>query len=297
MFMWCAFNQRLSPVPGSTQPLLPEKGDANLEKWTQTGYRAEMFGMSLYALVMFVLFGFQVALGALTIFYYIQQEAIAWFKPVFEDELQVLLVHEYTWAVGLFFTLLLKWPVSIQALFLRRSSIASASHVIVVTPITELKDGEKGTRFLDQVKQVLAKIGNGINSFMRYIFSDVSVPVGSYERTVCKVKVEGGIRHFYFRLRRYNFDEETGVFIPGRCSPGSKIGDFIEGKAGLTVNQTSSLMNVVGENRIYMKKPNFFLTIIREFSKPFYIYQLFMIWTWFPLWYYYMACVQVRGDL
>jgi len=25
MFAWCAFNQRRSPVPGSTQPLLSEK--------------------------------------------------------------------------------------------------------------------------------------------------------------------------------------------------------------------------------------------------------------------------------
>lgn len=73
MFIWCAFNQRLSPVPGSTQPLLSENNGVE-EKWTQTGYRAEIFGMSLYALVMIVLFGFQVALGALTIFYYIQQE-------------------------------------------------------------------------------------------------------------------------------------------------------------------------------------------------------------------------------
>lgn len=32
--------------------------------------------------------------------------------------------------------------------------------------------------------------------------------------------------------------------------------------------------------------------IIREFSKPFYLYQNFMVWTWAPYWYYYMAIVQ-----
>jgi hypothetical protein len=32
-------------------------------------------------------------------------------------------------------------------------------------------------------------------------------------------------------------------------------------------------------------------SIFKEFSKPFYLYQNFMVWSWAPYWYYYMAIV------
>jgi hypothetical protein len=47
MFLWCAYNQRLSPVPGSSSELENEHG----EKWTQTGYKSTIAGKALYALV------------------------------------------------------------------------------------------------------------------------------------------------------------------------------------------------------------------------------------------------------
>jgi hypothetical protein len=40
-----------------------------------------------------------------------------------------------------------------------------------------------------------------------------------------------------------------------------------------------------------MQKPTVFGLIYKEFSKAFYLYQAFMVWTWAPYWYYYMAIV------
>jgi hypothetical protein len=92
---------------------------------------------------MITLFGYQILLGLLTIFYYIQQEAIAWFSPVFEDEIQVLKVHEITWGVAFFYTILLKWPTSIRSVFYRRSTLRDATHVAVMTPKAQERMGEE----------------------------------------------------------------------------------------------------------------------------------------------------------
>lgn len=296
IFLWSAYNQRLSPVSGSTQPLLAEKyrTTATGANWTQTGHKAGPIGMTLYTLVMITAFGFQFLLGSLTIFYYIQQEAITWFKPVFEDEIQVLKVHEITWGVGFFFTLMLRWPFSVKALFLRRSTLDGASHVIVTTPLSQDREGEIITGRLAMLKTVMSSVARGVNSFMRTIFSDVAVPAdGQYSRTVCKVKRDpNGGRYFHFRLRRYIYDAQSGVFVPGECETGSTVGDFLDAKSGLSSERAVAEMAIVGRNMIHMKKPYFILSVIKEFSKTFYIYQAFMIWTWFPLWYYYMACVQ-----
>jgi len=188
---WCAFNQRLSPVPGSIQPLLAEEKshefvEESASSWKQTGYRAfgrptAVIGAFIYLIVVITLVGFQFILGSLTILYYIQQGAIAWFEPVFEDEIQVLKVHEITWAVAFVFTLLLKWPVSIRFLFLRRSKLENASHVAVQTPVKEVRQAEQRTDLLELFNNWMVVVGGCFKSVMRCIFSDISLPAsGDY---------------------------------------------------------------------------------------------------------------------
>jgi hypothetical protein len=304
MLGWCAFNQRLSPVPGSIQPLLAfDKSDGFVEKsvssWKQTGYRgfgrpSAVIGAFIYLIVVVTLVGFQLVLGSLTIFYYIQQGAITWFEPVFEDEIQVLKAHEITWGVAFVFTLLLKWPVSIRFLFLRRSMLEYASHVAVQTPVKKVRQADQGTALLEKINNWMIVVGGWFKSVMRLIFSDISLPAsGDFETTVCPVIIDkDGTRYFIFRLRRYNFDNGANVFVPGVCWTCDTIGDLIKSRGGLNFEQVEKQMALVGRNIIHMSKPNILKTLVREFSKGFYIYQVFMIWTWFPLWYYYMACVQ-----
>jgi cation-transporting ATPase 13A3/4/5 len=73
---------------------------------------------------------------------------------------------------------------------------------------------------------------------------------------------------------------------------GATIGDLDSLRGGLSTDDVSHRMRVVGPNTIRMRRPSVFGTIYKEFSRPFYTYQCFMVWTWFPLWYYYMAIVQ-----
>ena len=97
---WCAFNQRLSPVSGSTQPFSPgeTKGNNVMEKnsW-QTGYKVHPVGAAINVFTILTLLAIQAMLMWLTIQYYVQQEAIPSLTMYFPDEEQVLMVFEIVW--------------------------------------------------------------------------------------------------------------------------------------------------------------------------------------------------------
>jgi hypothetical protein len=132
-----------------------------------------------------------------------------------------------------------------------------------------------------------------INGFMSILFSDKN----SHHRKdgvfkYCPVKTDAkGTRYFTFLFRRYNYDPESESFVPGLYKVGDKLGDFVSAKTGLTSEQVQERISIVGIKAIEMEEPSFLKVLINEFSKAFYTYQLFMIWSWFPLYYYYMALV------
>jgi hypothetical protein len=62
---------------------------------------------------------------------------------------------------------------------------------------------------------------------------------------------------------------------------GATIGDWLDKDTmhkGLTGNEATQRLGVVGPNILDLKKPTVLGCIIREFSKPFYLYQNFMVW-------------------
>ena len=64
MFIWCAYNQRINPIEKSSDVLESndESEENNEEQWIQTGYRKNVFGLTLYGLVILLHLEFQVLL-------------------------------------------------------------------------------------------------------------------------------------------------------------------------------------------------------------------------------------------
>lgn len=119
---------------------------------------------------------------------------------------------------------------------------------------------------------------------------------------LCKVdRVDTNVPSFYCRMGRYVFSVDQGKFIPGRIEVGTTIAELLSKSSGLTSEQAVANFQLVGPNIIPVEKPTVIGSIFKEFSKTFYIYQNFMVWTWFPYWFYYMALVntsvRVTGGL
>ena len=320
----CAIYGRCAPAESATSKPLIEAGrdQSNSEyPWTQASYRTNWIGDLIYFLVVLTLWVFQGLLCVLTILYYQQQELILTeYKLVFTDEIQVsfsslpfifktasshryfhlhqeLKWFETVWMLGFCWTLILKWPSNLRALFYKHCSFDNATHISVYTPSIKndlMIEKSRFQSFTDGIKWF-------VNSFFSFVFSDVNYnPNGSY--TFCPVQVDAtsGDKYFIFRHCRYIFDENEDAFVPGVAIAGKTIGDLratVEGLTTSSVDEVALRRSKVGENSVPLSKPSLLGSIVETFSHPFYVYQNFMVWTWFPFYYYYMAIIHtfVRG--
>jgi hypothetical protein len=107
------------------------------------------------------------------------------------------------------------------------------------------------------------------------------------EVTYCKVGLDGrtGSRYFNFRFRRYIHDAALNKFIPGcwNAQQDAPIREWLDSSylhRGLSNEEAAKRLGIVGPNVLELKKPTIVSSICREFSKPFYLYQNFLVWTW-----------------
>jgi hypothetical protein len=193
-----------------------------------------------------------------------------------------------TWFVGFLWTMAFQWPHSIGGLFLRRCPLAQATHVAVEAPTKNVTSTSHQVFYGLLVVKV---IWYPFDLFRRTVFSYPHVKE-EYETSFCKVsRSKNGCKSFYFRMGRYVLNQESGTFIPGIVALGQTVGDLVALGNGLTTEEAASHFEVVGSNIILMDKPTLLGSIWKEFNKTFYVYQNFILWTWFPYWYFFMALI------
>ena len=224
-----------------------------------------------------------------------QSPVLPYRHKFFLDDTQLLQTFIVTWTIGLVWCFTFKWPYSIQSLFLRRCLHAEATHVAVYVHVTKIestylaKNGIIGT---------LQRSMNWVMTFMWHTLSFLFSDVDGYHNKggifqFCEVKKDSdGSRHFFFLFRRYNYDPSSRVFIPGAIVVGESLGEMAAAGSttvGLSTSEVTSRRRIVGTNIIEMKKPHLVQVVYQQFSRPLYTYQLFMLMTWVPLYYYHMA--------
>jgi hypothetical protein len=222
------------------------------------------------------------------------QQGSRWTKSLFGsqqffDELQVLRAFEIVWMVGIVWCFFLKYPPSVHSLFLRRCLHNEATYVAVSAPVHSV-DANYSTAWINCMHSISACF----HSVMSFLYSDTSQhpAEGSHHQvTFCQVRVDEktGSRYFYFRMRRYIFDSETNRFVLGcwNVTEDTTIGQWMDKDflhRGISDDEAIKRFGFVGPNILDLKKPTILRSIISEFAKPFYLYQNFMVWTWFPYW-------------
>ena len=288
---WCAYNQRIAPV-GIAIPLHDftmggkrrRSSYSSLEGadepalWSQTGYKRTFIGTTIYVLVMTTLIGFHALLASLVGFYYAQQRGYGPARP-YESDTEVLFAFELAWLISFVWTLVLKWPASIEALFLRRCHLAEATHIAVFAPtkhtVKQNKDTVSDSEYITRIRDLTTTFFKYMDSVFAVIFSEVNRPNVPGKYHIHEVDQD---KSFTFRLRRYNFDETTETYMPGTMTIGHSIEDMLRQKGGLTSEQVLERRKVVGPNIIPMKKPSLLSVTLVEGSKIFYVYQIYIIW-------------------
>ena len=203
----------------------------------------------------------------------------------------------------------------------------NAHYVAVTAPINSSDVSLKSNA-------IIASLTGCFTSVLSFLFSNASQrgEGSSTSVTFCKVRMDKttGTRYFYFRLRRFVYDAASNRFVLGRwdVQEGVKIGEWLDSSylhQGLSNDEAVRRRGIVGPNVLELKKPTVIGSICTEFSKTFYLYQNFMVWTWGkitnfshvrillypltslhtvfsgPFWYYYMAivntCIRVTGGI
>jgi hypothetical protein len=296
--VWCWYNQVLVPVSGSTVPLVAAQQASTTNTagvWTQTGYKIELLGSILETLVQLSFALIQFLLLLTTLFYYMQQEAITRWKPVFKDDVQALSAFIIVWMVGIVWCFAFRYPsTGVQSLFFRRCKLSEAAIVAVVAPIQTIGGTSRSTDSQQStfLSQVATSVWTPLDSIMRTVFSYPYDQPG-LETVFCPVRLEPetGTRSFLHRMRRYVYDEATNCFIPCVMTVGSTFGDFVKQKGGLTREEASQRLGRQGPNMIPLPEPSVFGSLEKEFRKSFYIYQNFVLWAYANFWFYFMAIV------
>ena len=290
---WEGESKSVSDENESSAPYYNAETHLNGSEWTQTGYKSTSIGMCLCALIVVTHAAIQLLLLYLSIEYYKQQGAIVNMgDPMFYDDVQVLMAFEIVWTVGFLWCFFLKYPCSIRSLFLRRCLHEEATFVAVTAPIMAA-DTHYDNKW---ITRLLMRMGYAFRSALSFLYSDEMQTTALQEVTFCEVHVDPktGSKHFYFRMRRYIYNPELKRFIPGCWNAKTNIGTWLDKSymyCGLTTHEADRRLGIVGPNVLDLKKPTLFGSIKNEFSKPFYLYQNFMVWTWGPFWYYFMAVV------
>ena len=139
------------------------------------------------------------------------------------------------------------------------------------------------------VVKLMTPVYTAIHRALMMLYSDKSQNRSEglhIEVTYCKVSLDSktGSRYFNFRFRRYIHDTATNKFIPGCWNDQHvAIREWLDSSymhQGLSNEEAAKRLGIVGRNVLELKKPTIVSSIFHEFSKPFYLYQNFLVWTW-----------------
>jgi hypothetical protein len=282
---WCYYNEKVCPGHALTskrlaQPKTKTARSSAAEVWIQTGYKRTSVGTTIYILVNVTLMGIHFLLFILTIFYYMQEGAITKWAAVFSDTTQVLEVFILVWMIGFPWTMAFQIiPTGPGTLFLRRCPISLATHVVIVAPTKDLKRQDWGRHgAIDRLSRILSWPKGFL---LRLLFAHPYYLHG-HDVTFCPVQVSqhSSQRFLHHRMRRYVWDEISGGFVQGRIVVGKTFRSFVDQGAGLSHREADLRAEIVGPNRTPLTKPTLFLSLQKEFSRTFYVYQSFILWTW-----------------
>jgi len=289
LFVWCAVSQRL--IGRSMEParVVVDKDNFSL----QTGYNFSFIGYALYWTILLTVGYIHFCLVLLTVSYYNIDEGIGmWFFDK-DDDRRVLRAFEIVWMVGAAYTVVLQWPKELKLHFMLRAPLTRSNYVRVwfTTPEIVLSSNSNMQKF-----QAIGRwIDYVFNLFFAFLYSDVTLPSnikGSW--TVCPVSLtDDGQRVITYQLRVLVFDEASGAFVPLPPDVPITIPELVAKGLGegIAPAHVARIRSRVGSNTIDVARPEIFATLVEEFTKPFYTYQMFMAWTWFNFSYWHMGVV------
>lgn len=274
-----------APVEGTSSKIPILEGAGEDEAIIAVGYKENLLGLALFCLVLLVALGYFILY---VMFTFNQSTAYyqEWWEWMSTQVVTIILFHTGAiWYFGLSYN-----KERLRSLFRTQCPLAEATHVAIWTPTKVVK--VRKSEFQQKLDRYLEIPGYVFERFFTVLFGIQPIqPDPSKEGRTDTVKVQrhfDGTRYFDYELRRFVYDSSRDVFDFGRVPPKS-FTQLCHEVQGLTSQQALQVEREFGPNRIYIPVPSYFSAIISEFTKGFYVYQLFVLLPWYFFDYYHMG--------
>lgn len=258
--------------------------------YLQMGYKRSAIGTLAYWMVNATTVGWQVLLVLLTWSYYADSRELhdpSFFQPLLNYE-QSLITFEFVWMAGFLWSLMVKYPEDMLYQYQRRCSLEEAEMVRVWAPMQT-----RQVKALGSTTSFLMKVNTFFDSVFSFILSDVNKPRRPGAFYSCPVKrcEVSGKKIIVFQLKQLVLDETNNRFQDPNLSISNKVEALIKGRKGLTSEEVKQRAALIGANKVPIPIPSVLQETVGEFGKVFYVYQIFMIWTWLQYDYYHMGLI------
>lgn len=90
-----------------------------------------------------------------------------------------------------------------------------------------------------------------------------------------------GYRYFEFQCARYVYNQETHRFEPFKYNLGTEHQSLLKQQHGLTSEEASNRLEMIGPNFVLVKVPNFAWAMWQELTGFFYLYQSMILWLFY----------------
>ncbi|CAB9523325.1 Probable cation-transporting ATPase 13A4 [Seminavis robusta] len=329
---WCWFNHRVCPVEGSMVSIDTKEEDGTTRKTTQTGYKRHPVGIILYLLTLLTFFGWFALLILCTHLYTISEGedllmSLRTFCVVWVTSFvwNVSLLWPYS-IESLFLRRCKLMDATHVAIF--HETIDRPDE----RTNEQQEERPKHHKCPSFIMAIVDAAQTFAWAYFTFIFADPQCRPDSSKGIfdICPVQCNvDGSRYLVFLFRRYNFQKITDTFEPGYWAMGKTFQDLsprgistIEqaewalerimlmddnseslgmgdqpihprwhGK-GLSDKDVQERFRAVGPNIMEVPPPSLFKTFSTEIAKPFYIYQVYIVWIWICIDYLYATvCV------
>ncbi|CAB9505716.1 Probable cation-transporting ATPase 13A4 [Seminavis robusta] len=312
--------QRVCPVEGSTVAIDTKEEDGTIRKTTQTGYKCHLVGSILYLLTLMTFFGWFALLFVCTHLITTMEDddltmALKTFCVVWVTGFiwNVSLLWPYN-IQSLFLRRCHLDDATYVAIFHERNG----KHEEWTNEQEEDQDAHQ--RCPSFIMAIVDAVQAMAYAYFSFLFADQNCrpdySLGFFD--ICPVQYnEDGSRYMVFLFRRYNFQKLSGTYEPGFWAMGKTFQDLsprgisiIEqaeatlerimlmdeesedvdiddqpkppiwhGK-GLSDMDVQERFRAVGPNVLEIPPPSLFTIFTEEIAKPFYIYQVYIVWIW-----------------
>ncbi|KAI9315868.1 hypothetical protein BX666DRAFT_2028110 [Dichotomocladium elegans] len=248
------------------------------EKLTFRGFNTDYFGSFVFGSVVVTTLLFLIFLGCIVSDYYGNLGGTAYAIFLTGDLSSMIFCAVWHIAAAWFGLVLLS-----RKRILNYYRIESFAHT---STYVQVERRQEELVFLADNNKLIAKMREAEQFLAKRLRMNILVETHKIKYT------SNNVRYFEYQCMRYVYSDDKSQFEPYAFDLGSTNKALRSYLDGLTTEEATERLDMLGENVIKVHVPSIPMAIAQEFSSFLYLYQMMCMWVWYYFQYFKMGLVQ-----